>query len=541
MPYPEEYDTDTTEPYDQTVGSYIDPSQDRSNESLIDTTGNLETDDVIVDQYGRTRDAAGNELTEGVSRTYSGPTGSVSTSGFSADKLIKEFKDLIAKGGNIMSTPAGLLTGLAAIYALKNQTSPSVQGYKGKIPTYTATRTAEATQAAPRDYGTGAKGRRYFSDIVYAAQGKYLRGDTDGMADKINTSIDDVQPAKLSHGEFVIPADVVSHLGNGNSDAGAKKLYEMMDRVRMARTGTKQQGKKINPNKFMPGGIASYNGGGAVAFEEGGTTTVASGLSDWSGPLVTGMLGKAQALSNLGYNPFTGALSAGISPLQQTAFTGLQGLQTPTEFTTASNLASGVGGASFAAPGTASTYMSPYTQAVTDIQKREAQRQSEIQNLQNKAAFAKAGAFGGSRQAIVEAERQRNLAQQMGDIEARGLQSAYDTAMRQFNAEQAAKTQAAQLLGDLGTREFATELQGLQALLGAGGVQRQAEKEAIEAEKGEFEKQRLYPYQQLEFLKSMLTGLPIGSRTESMEQDAFGKLLSDMGGIASLYKLFGGK
>jgi hypothetical protein len=72
------------------------------------------------------------------------------------------------------------------------------------------------------------------------------------MADKINTSIDDRQPAKLSHGEFVIPADVVSHLGNGNSDAGAKVLYSMMDRVRQARTGTKEQGRKITPNKFTP-------------------------------------------------------------------------------------------------------------------------------------------------------------------------------------------------------------------------------------------------------------------------------------------------
>jgi hypothetical protein len=56
----------------------------------------------------------------------------------------------------------------------------------------------------------------------------------------------------LSDGEFVIPADVVSHLGNGSSDAGAKRLYEMMDKIRMARTGTKKQGKEINPERYMP-------------------------------------------------------------------------------------------------------------------------------------------------------------------------------------------------------------------------------------------------------------------------------------------------
>jgi hypothetical protein len=80
----------------------------------------------------------------------------------------------------------------------------------------------------------------------------YLKGAEDGMADKIPATIDNKQPARLSGGEFVIPADVVSHLGNGNSEAGAKQLYKMMDRIRHARTGTKEQGKQINPAKFTP-------------------------------------------------------------------------------------------------------------------------------------------------------------------------------------------------------------------------------------------------------------------------------------------------
>jgi hypothetical protein len=88
--------------------------------------------------------------------------------------------------------------------------------------------------------------------IANLAGGKYLAGRTDGMADKIPATIADKQPAKLSHGEFVIPADVVSHLGNGNSEAGADRLYSMMDKIRQARTGTKKQGKQINPNKFLP-------------------------------------------------------------------------------------------------------------------------------------------------------------------------------------------------------------------------------------------------------------------------------------------------
>ena len=100
---------------------------------------------------------------------------------------------------------------------------------------------------------------------IAMAKGRYLQGETDGMADELPARIGQDQPAALSHGEFVIPADVVSHMGNGNSDAGAKKLYQMMDKIRMARTGNKKQGKKINPDKFMPGGLAqAYAFGGKV-------------------------------------------------------------------------------------------------------------------------------------------------------------------------------------------------------------------------------------------------------------------------------------
>jgi len=80
---------------------------------------------------------------------------------------------------------------------------------------------------------------------------RFLSGGGDGMSDDIKATINGKQPARLADGEFVIPADVVSHLGNGSSKAGAKKLYSMMDRVRHARTGNKRQGKQINPNKFL--------------------------------------------------------------------------------------------------------------------------------------------------------------------------------------------------------------------------------------------------------------------------------------------------
>jgi hypothetical protein len=101
------------------------------------------------------------------------------------------------------------------------------------------------------------------TDITYAAQGGlmrlanggYLSGGNvpgDGMSDDIPARIGGTQEAALSEGEFVIPADVVSHLGNGSSNAGSKKLYAMMDNLRKARTGTEKQGKEINPYKYMP-------------------------------------------------------------------------------------------------------------------------------------------------------------------------------------------------------------------------------------------------------------------------------------------------
>jgi len=86
----------------------------------------------------------------------------------------------------------------------------------------------------------------------YSDGGRMLKGPGDGMSDNIPAVIGKKQPARLADGEFVVPADVVSHLGNGSTDAGAKQLYAMMDKIRAARTGTKKQGKQINPRKYMP-------------------------------------------------------------------------------------------------------------------------------------------------------------------------------------------------------------------------------------------------------------------------------------------------
>jgi hypothetical protein len=86
----------------------------------------------------------------------------------------------------------------------------------------------------------------------YSDGGRMLKGPGDGMSDSIPAVIGSKQPARLADGEFVVPADVVSHLGNGSTDAGAKRLYGMMDNIRKARTGKKKQAPEVKVNKFLP-------------------------------------------------------------------------------------------------------------------------------------------------------------------------------------------------------------------------------------------------------------------------------------------------
>jgi hypothetical protein len=309
---------------------------------------------------------------------------------------------------------------------------------------------------------------------------RYLQGETDGMADKIPARIGRDQPAALSHGEFVVPADVVSHLGNGNSDAGAKKLYSMMDKIRQARTGTKKQGKKINPDSFMPGGLANAyaNGGSVKRFNVGGTALPSGStgseqtLASWTGDYVPNMLGKAEALANAPYQQYSGPLTAGASGLQQQAFQAAGNLSVPSSVgqatQTAGDIAAKAQGISydptkfenqFKAPdkyqntsftsGTfgqdqAQQYMNPYLQASLNPQLEEARRQSNISEQANKAAMTKAGAFGGGRSAILTAENQRNLGSNLAGITGKGYDTAYQNAMSQFNADQARNLQAQQ-------------------------------------------------------------------------------------------------
>jgi len=211
-----------------------------------------------------------------------------SSSGSSSGSWWDDFTGVFTQGLSGANIGSALATGLGGLaikeFGLSEPKIPVV-GYQGSIPEYQAVRERVPMPADPnRRPGSG--GRRYFSDTFYADKpeqqsmsvaqaqqqartqaqglaalnqppkmsggGRYLDGATDGMADVVPARISDGQEARLSDGEFVIPADVVSHLGNGNSDAGAKQLHAMMTRVRKERTGNPKQGKQIKPQTMLP-------------------------------------------------------------------------------------------------------------------------------------------------------------------------------------------------------------------------------------------------------------------------------------------------
>lgn len=372
-----------------------------------------------------------------------------------------------------------------------------------------------------------------------ADAGRYLQGKTDGMADEIPSSIDGEQPAALSHGEFVIPADVVSHLGNGNSDAGAQKLYEMMDRIRQARTGTTEQGKEINPDEFTMGGLAAaYANGGAVkGFEVGGPVTAApaqtgagipqdvsrtSTLSPWVGDYVTNALGQGAALAAAPYQAYQGPLTAGASGLQQQAFAGAsemaQAGYTPGQFT------GGFGAQQ------AQQYMNPYLQASLDPQLRELQRQSNIQRMEDAGRLTKAGAYGGSRQAIMESEGRRNLLDKQAGVLGQGYKTAYDLGLGQFNREREADEASRQFGANFG-------LKSIDQLSGLGAVERGIASEGIAADKAQFEEQRDFAYGMPKYQLGLLSGLPIGANTTAVDQDAMSRMQSTLSGLGANYSL----
>lgn len=229
-----------------------------------------------------------------------------------------------------------------------------------------------------------------------------------------------------------------------------------------------------------------------------------STLSNWSGPYVTDMLGKAQAISETPYQTYGGPMTAGASDLQNKLFQGLGGLAFPGSY-----------GKSFTE--TVGNYMNPYLQNVLTPQLEEMRRQSQINLQPSLAKLTQAGGFGGGRQAIMESEANRNLLQEQDKLTGQAMSDAFNKAMGQYNTEQNQGQQMAQTLGN------------------AGETQRSIEQQGITADYNEFLNQRNYPMDQLKFLQSMVQGLPISTVTNTAAQpSALGNLMSTAGGLGTL-------
>jgi hypothetical protein len=258
------------------------------------------------------------------------------------------------------------------------------------------------------------------------------------------------------------------------------------------------------------GGKIVYGGGGDSTPEK---QTQIVDIPDWAKPYAKEGLGKAAALSESPYQAYGGERIAQFTPLQKQAFGRAGEQQVAGQIGTGTGLASLAGSSSFNDPGTASSFMSPYMQQVVDQQMSSAQRQADIAGTQRGAQAVRAGAFGGSRQAIENAEANRALASQKGQIQAQGLQSAFERAQQQFNQEQATRLSAAGQLGQLGQQQFGQEMGITGQQQQFGGIQRQATQDILSQQYQDFQNQQRAPYDQLAFMNSMIRGTPLGQTT----------------------------
>jgi hypothetical protein len=303
---------------------------------------------------------------------------------------------------------------------------------------------------------------------------------------------------------------------------------------------------------FNPDLFTFYFGGG------GGPTTTkseTSNIPDYARPYVERMMGSTEKQiytygdkGNItGFQPFTsyaefdkarggpGETVAGFSPMQARAMQGIGQYQIPgqTQFATGLTGMGALGsmgaGANYASQATnpyaMQAYMSPYMENALQPQIREAARMSAIEGQRQQAQAAQAGAFGGSRQGLIEAERQRNLAQQQQDIYGKGMQTAFEQARQaqQFGADIGLRgygqaLQGAGQLGALGEQQYKQELGLLGQQMGVGEKQQQYEQNRLNQLIQDYATKQQYPFIQLGTLSNMLRGLPMQASTTQLYQ-----------------------
>lgn len=219
--------------------------------------------------------------------------------------------------------------------------------------------------------------------------------------------------------------------------------------------------------------------------------TSSANVSEWAKPYVTDMLSTASTLADKPYTPYSGQLVAGKTDLQTSALSGIGALTAPTTQT-------------WSALGDTDRqkFMNPYIQDVLNPQLEEAKRQSQIQNLQNRTQATKAGAYGGGRSALMESESQRNLQQNLAGITGKGYASAYDQAVAQFNKEKEQGLASLKSAQDLYTNQY-----------GLGEKEREIQQQGLTSAYQQWQQGQQFPYEQLKFQQSMLSGLPLTTQS----------------------------
>jgi hypothetical protein len=272
------------------------------------------------------------------------------------------------------------------------------------------------------------------------------------------------------------------------------------------------------------------------------STTTNATLPAYLDPYVNDLLARSQALTGNSPAPvYGGDRVAGLTAGQQQIGQGLSGLNAGAMISQGGNYTPSTGAFGLEA---AQQYMNPYQQAVTDISKREAQRDYDVSQTSRNAKAAQAGAFGGSRQAIVDAEADRNLGTRLSDLQTQGLNSSWQQAQQQYNADQTRQQQ---------DRQFGSQanIAGGKALLGAqqeqGALEQGTAQRGLDTQYQDWLGQQSHPYDQLKFMKGMVSGFPGTSTTQtetakpaSNWASNLGGIMSGIGGVSSIFGWAGG-
>lgn len=302
-------------------------------------------------------------------------------------------------------------------------------------------------------------------------------------------------------------------------------------------------------NRYCAPPLCSFDtGGGSSPAPAAPTnqTVTQTNLPAYLEPYVTRNVASAEAAAGTPYQAYEGQRLAGFNPNQQQTQAGIMGLQTPGQYGQAAQTTQGLMGSSWTDPGMAAQFMDPYQQNVTDIAKREAARQSNIQGTYDASKFGSAGAFGGYRQGVVDSERERNLSQQQADIQAQGSNQAYQQGVQQYNTQNQMHLGAAQQLAGLGGQQQAADLARLGAQTTTGQQQQQLTQQQLTQQYQDFLTQRDYPKEQVNWMSGILHGTPMPATPSSQQASyqAAPNAASQLAGlgIAGLgaYKTIGG-